>query len=49
MLQQRGLTQACYIETASEDAKAAMQKLETALSDTYMTPVQPIPSTKGIM
>jgi integrase len=28
------VTQACYIKTASEDAKAAMQKLETALNDT---------------
>jgi len=32
------VTQACYIKTASEDAKAAMQKLETALNDTYVTP-----------
>jgi integrase len=28
------VTQACYIKTASEDAKAAVQKLETALKDT---------------
>jgi hypothetical protein len=28
------VTQACYIKTASEDAKAAMQRLETALNDT---------------
>ena len=32
------VTQACYIKTASEDAKAAMQKLETALNETYVTP-----------
>jgi integrase len=43
------VTQACYIKTASEDAKAAMQKLETALNDTYVTPRQPIPGTKGVM
>ena len=40
------VTQACYIKTVSEDAKAAMQKLETALNDTYVTPR---PATKGIM
>jgi hypothetical protein len=27
------VTQACYIKTANEDARAAMQKLETALND----------------
>jgi hypothetical protein len=43
------VTQACYIKTASEDAKAAMQKLETALNDTYVTPRRPVPGTKGIM
>jgi len=32
------VTQACYIKTASEDAKAAMQKFETALTDTRVTP-----------
>ena len=43
------VTQACYIKTVSEDAKAAMQKLETALNDTYVTPRSPSPGTKGIM
>jgi hypothetical protein len=43
------VTQACYIKTGSEDAKAAMQKLETALNDTYVRPRQPVPGTKGIM
>jgi integrase len=43
------VTQACYIKTASEDAKAAMQKLETALNDTYVTPRQVIPITKAVM
>lgn len=43
------VTQACYIKTASQDAKAAMQKLETALNDTYVTPRQPISGTKGLM
>jgi integrase len=43
------VTPACYIKTASEDAKAAMQKLETALNDTYVTPRQPVRGTKKIM
>ena len=43
------VTQACYIKTASEDAKAAMQKLETALNDTYVTPRQPNSGTKAVM
>jgi integrase len=43
------VTQACYIKTASEDAKAAMQKLETALNDTYVTPRQLISGTKPVM
>ncbi|MBZ5687758.1 MAG: site-specific integrase [Acidobacteriia bacterium] len=43
------VTQACYIKTATEDAKAAMQKLETALNDTYVTPRQTDLATKGVM
>jgi len=43
------ITQACYIKTAGEDAKAAMQKLETALNDTYVTPRTPRSGTKGVM
>ena len=43
------VTQACYIKTASEDAKAAMQKLETALNDTYVTPRHSSSGTKGVM
>jgi integrase len=43
------VTQACYIKTASADAKAAMQKLETALNDTYVTPKQTTPGTKSVM
>ena len=43
------VTQACYIKTASEDAKAAMQKLETALNDTYVTPRQTLPTAKAVM
>ena len=43
------VTQACYIKTASEDAKAAMQKLETALNDTYVTPRKPATSSKSVM
>jgi integrase len=44
-----GVTQACYIKTASEDAKAAMQKLESALNDTCVTPRKPIPAPKAVM
>ena len=43
------VTQACYIKTASEDARAAMQKLETALNDTYVTPRLALPTTKAVM
>ena len=43
------VTQACYIKTASEDAKAAMQKLESALNDTYVTPRQSDSGTKQVM
>jgi integrase len=43
------VTQACYIKTAGEDAKAAMQKLETALNDTYVTPRRAIPASKAVM
>jgi len=35
------VTQACYIKTTSADSRAAMQKLETALNDTNVTPKQP--------
>jgi integrase len=41
------VTQACYIKTAGEDAKAAMQKLETALSDTRVTPGRVIQMKSG--
>jgi integrase len=43
------VTQACYIKTAGEDAKAAVQKLETALNDTYVKPKQPTVGTKVVM
>src|SRR5215472_4247121 len=43
------VTQTCYIKTASEDAKAAMQKLETALNDTYVTPRHPATGSKSVM
>ena len=43
------VARACFIKTASEDAKAAMQKLETALNDTYVTPRKPIPTAKVVM
>ncbi len=43
------ITQACYIKTAREDAKAAIQKLETALNDTHVTPRLPNSGTKVVM
>jgi hypothetical protein len=43
------VTQTCYNKTPSEDAKAAMRKLETALNDTYVTPKQPTPGAKAVM
>ena len=43
------VTQACYIKTAGEDAKAAMQKLETALNDTYVTPRKTIATPTVVM
>jgi hypothetical protein len=44
-----GLTQACYIKTLSDDTKAAMQKLETALNDTNVTPNNVIPISPVVM
>jgi integrase len=41
------VTQACYIKTAAEDARAAMQKLETALIDTRVTPGRVIQMKSG--
>ena len=41
------VTQACYIKTAGDDAKAAMQKFETALSDTRVTPRRVIQMKTG--
>jgi integrase len=32
------VTQACYIKTASDQSKAAMQKFDAALTDTKVTP-----------
>jgi hypothetical protein len=43
------LTRACFIKTASEDAKAAMQKLESALNDTYVTPRHALPTTNAMI
>jgi integrase len=43
------VTQACYIKTVSADAKAAMQKLETALNDTNVTPRQSLLTSKAVM
>jgi hypothetical protein len=38
-----------YIKMVSEDAKAAMQKLETALTYTYVASRQPNSGTKVVM
>jgi len=43
------VTQACYIKTAGEDARAAMEKLETALNDTFVTPSKPMSTTKAVI
>jgi integrase len=43
------VTQKCYIKTASEQTQAAMQKLETALSDTFVTPKAAATTAKSVM
>jgi hypothetical protein len=43
------VTQACYIKPAGEDEKAAMQKLENVLTDTYVTPRKPVLNSKAVM
>ena len=43
-----GVTQRCYIKTASSETKAAMQKMESALTDTNVTPKQPIPIKRAV-
>jgi integrase len=42
------VTQRCYIKTASSETKAAMQKMEKALTDTYVTPQQPVPINRAV-
>jgi len=43
------VTQACYIKTVPEKSIAAMEKLETALNDTNVTPKQLVPTTRAVM
>ena len=43
------VTQKCYIKTASKQTQAAMQKLEAALSDTFVTPKAAVRAIKGVM
>ena len=43
------VTQNCYIKTASEQTQAAMRKLETALSDTFVTPKAAVRTIKRAM
>ena len=43
------VTREHYIKTPDEKAQAAMQKLETALNDTYVTPRKPLTDTKTVM
>lgn len=42
------VTQQCYIKTASSETKAAMEKVERALTDTNLTPKQPIPTNRAV-
>jgi integrase len=41
------VTQACYIKTVRADARDAMEKLETAVNDTFVTPKQPAAITRA--
>jgi integrase len=43
------VTQKCYIKTVGDDARLAMQKLETALNDTNVTPKLPLQTPKAVM
>jgi integrase len=43
------ITQAAYIKTSSKETKAAMEKLETALNDTNVTPKHPVPINRAVM
>ncbi|MCU1299107.1 MAG: phage integrase, partial [Acidobacteriaceae bacterium] len=43
------VTQACYIKSVPEQSIAAMQKLESALNDTEVTPKQQIQISKSVM
>jgi integrase len=43
------VTQKCYIKTASEQTQAAMQKFETALNDTLVTPKHTVRAIKGVI
>ena len=42
------ITQKCYIKTASAETKTAMQKVQSALTDTNVTPKQPIPVNRVV-
>jgi integrase len=43
------VTQKCYIKTSSEQTRAAMQRFETALNDTLVTPKHTVQAIKGVM
>jgi hypothetical protein len=43
-----GVIQRCYIKTANSETKAAMQKMENALTGTNVTPKQPIPIKRAV-
>jgi integrase len=43
------VTQSCYIQTVRHDAKAAMNKLENSLNDTYVTPSEPVTPNRRVM
>jgi integrase len=42
------VTQACYIKTSSKETKAAMDRVESVLNDTNVTPKQPVPMSREI-
>jgi len=43
------ITQAAYIKAEDRDSRAAMEKLESALNDTFVTPKSRVQPIKGVM
>ena len=42
------VTQACYIKTASKEPKEAMQRVESAFTDTNVTPNRPTATDRTV-